>query len=270
MPIKLDCPRCEKPLSVPRKKAGSYVQCPECMGRLWVPEDLPSDTPSSNSAIPSPGLTLEEPVAPPVKTLPSSDNSASRVFDTGESPAPVTEAAPSPNPTPPGVATPPPPPPERKVARFISGEVARSTLEVAENGQLPELQLQASEQKKKESEPKTTTINPLVLFGVISMSVVFSILLVLYEPPDREPVEVERAREAIKDCWDNVDPDDPLEPYQRYLREAYRAHTRGDRKSERQRYRQVNRLLQVEGQPVIPQRHAVILKKEIPVLLKDY
>ena len=39
MAIKLDCPRCKQPLSVPNKKAGSYVNCPRCKGRFWVPKD---------------------------------------------------------------------------------------------------------------------------------------------------------------------------------------------------------------------------------------
>jgi hypothetical protein len=43
MAIKLPCPRCKRPLSVPNKKAGGYVQCPQCSGRLWVPKDAPAD-----------------------------------------------------------------------------------------------------------------------------------------------------------------------------------------------------------------------------------
>lgn len=43
MAIKLPCPRCKRPLSVPNKKAGGYVQCPQCNGRLWVPKDAPAD-----------------------------------------------------------------------------------------------------------------------------------------------------------------------------------------------------------------------------------
>jgi hypothetical protein len=39
MAIQLDCPRCKKPLSVPRKKIGRYVNCPRCGGRFWVPEN---------------------------------------------------------------------------------------------------------------------------------------------------------------------------------------------------------------------------------------
>jgi len=43
MPIKVDCPRCKKVLSVPSRKAGSYALCPNCRGRFWVPQDVPSE-----------------------------------------------------------------------------------------------------------------------------------------------------------------------------------------------------------------------------------
>ena len=39
MPAIVICPRCQRRLSVPSKKAESYVLCPKCQGRLWVPAD---------------------------------------------------------------------------------------------------------------------------------------------------------------------------------------------------------------------------------------
>ena len=38
MAIKFDCPRCRNSLLVPGEKAGSYVNCPRCGGRFWVPK----------------------------------------------------------------------------------------------------------------------------------------------------------------------------------------------------------------------------------------
>ncbi|MBN1910619.1 MAG: hypothetical protein JW818_12815, partial [Pirellulales bacterium] len=55
MPIKVDCPRCRKPLAVPSKKAGSYVNCPECNGRFWVPAASKIEESSAELALP-PGL----------------------------------------------------------------------------------------------------------------------------------------------------------------------------------------------------------------------
>ena len=39
MPVSVDCPRCKHPLSVPESQAGSYIRCPQCRGRLWVPSE---------------------------------------------------------------------------------------------------------------------------------------------------------------------------------------------------------------------------------------
>jgi len=274
MAIKLDCPRCNKPLSVPSKKAGSYVNCPQCMGRFWVPKDAPADdTPAP--PLPTPPLST-----PPLPTPPPSGNSSSiNPVAAGPLPAaaeettrsaPASQGGPPPPPLPPPLpkTSPPTAVAERKTARFISAEVARSTLEIAEDGQLPELQLQEREQKKKTEERSDTTINPLVLFGVVSLGVVASVLLVLYEGPERpESQGVRNARAAIERCWSNVDSNDPLKPYQLYLRQAHLAHTHGDFKAERQLYRKVYQLLQVEGRTAVPPDHARVLEEEIPVLL---
>jgi hypothetical protein len=39
MPVKIDCPRCQCRLSVAERKAGSYVRCPQCRARLWIPAE---------------------------------------------------------------------------------------------------------------------------------------------------------------------------------------------------------------------------------------
>ena len=85
----------------------------------------------------------------------------------------------------PGNVGPAPPPdaarPGKKVARFINAEAAQSTLNIADDGRLPELQLQESTQAKT-GEAGGSTVHPLVLLGLVSLSVVASVLLVLYEP----------------------------------------------------------------------------------------
>lgn len=71
MPIRIDCPRCNKPLAVPSKKAGSYVTCPRCQGRLWVPA-LAGDQgvwpegrpPGAGSGPPNPGGLMAPAAAP--------------------------------------------------------------------------------------------------------------------------------------------------------------------------------------------------------------
>ena len=59
MAINLDCPRCKAHLRVPNKKAGGYVNCPHCQGRLWV------DKAAATDATPAEAVTMSAPPAAP-------------------------------------------------------------------------------------------------------------------------------------------------------------------------------------------------------------
>ncbi len=152
MAVKTQCPRCKQPLSVPSKLAGSYANCPRCQGRFWISKDSPLDSSVSDSvSLSSSGLTLTQVAAAqsaPVAVPPSASQAA---------PAPprayfpsVTPLAPAPTrPQEPASAAGPaePPPPARKVARLVSADAAESSLKIAPDGQLPNLQLQDVRQK---------------------------------------------------------------------------------------------------------------------------
>ncbi|OHB69945.1 MAG: hypothetical protein A2V70_14080 [Planctomycetes bacterium RBG_13_63_9] len=145
------------------------------------------------------------------------------------------------------------------MARFVSAEAAESTLKIAEDGQLPQLRLQ--EVKRKEGpQAKGMAVNPLVLFGVISLSVVLSISLTLIDTGsggDSDSRTVRYAREVIEsEFFGDIGGDQPdvaaeggLQPYQILLREGQRAYSQGDLKTERERYRSVLGLLWAERGP---------------------
>jgi len=180
---------------------------------------------------------------------------------------------------------PAPPPdasrPGKKVARFITAEAAQSTLNIADDGRLPELQLQESTQAKP-GEAGGSTVHPLVLLGLVSLSVVASVLLVLYEPR-QETLPRSTAKQDARDVIVSeyladeehlkLDNPPPLEPYQTYLREAQRAYWRGDYATERRLYRRVLDLLRAEGtdfdgvtgSPTSDRR----LEEQITILLSD-
>ncbi|MBU4270548.1 MAG: hypothetical protein KKE86_06155 [Planctomycetes bacterium] len=219
MSIKLDCPRCKTPLQVPGKLAGGYVNCPHCKGRLWVSKDAAAEK--------TPSAPLAE---PPLK----------------REPAPIEPSPPSP-----AIPDPPPPPaPRKKVARFISAETADSTLRPAADGKLPELQLDEGAIRQKPQE-KSSSMNPLVLLGVLSVSVVLSIVLAMIDlnpPADPRSKTKEQQRYLIERDFfgtGNID-NRTLKPYQILLREAQRAYTRGDYKTERENYRRVLEMLRAE------------------------
>ena len=283
MAIKLDCPRCKKPLSVPSKKIGRYANCPQCGGRFWVPENAAAH--STDSDAPLPGASGSGPVAAPpqapqppqppgklsatvsiggsatispegvVPQPPPGQNTAAQQ-DAG---APPAAAGGSPwQVMPPDVPAPSPPPeaeaskPGQKTARFVSAEAAQSTLKLAEDGQLPELQLHDGQQKQKK-EAKTVAVNPLVLFGLLSISVAVCIALVLVDVGPPRSQKKDDAREVIKaEFFSPLDPREPLKPYQVDLRKAQRANTRRDYQAERILYKNVFGLLKQE-RPVQPE-----------------
>jgi len=232
MPIRLNCPRCKTPLQVPSKKAGGYVNCPHCKGRLWVSKDAAAEaTPSAPMA------------EPPLKSAPAAVEFAPPSAKASESSTPG-GAKPEP---------PPPPVPRKNVARFITTETADSTLRLAADGKLPELQLEEGQDKQKQNE-KSSSLNPLALFGILSISVGVSIMLALFGPEpraDSRGSDKAYQRYLIEKSYfgsGNIDESD-LKPYQLLLREAQMAHTRADLKTERECYRRVLDMLRAERGP---------------------
>ncbi len=220
MPIKLDCPRCNTHLQVPSKMAGGYVNCPQCKGRVWVDKNQP----------PPP---IESPPPGPIASPPSS------VF-----------VPPSVRPLPQPPAPPAPPAPRKKVARFIAAESADSTLKLAADGKLPELHLDDGETKEKPA-TESASSNPLMLIGGLCVAallwgvLIFSFLQTPSTPQSERKDQMRTKIEREYFGASNIE-DKALAPYQVLLREAQRAHTRGDDKAERAKYRKVLDMLHAE------------------------
>ena len=108
----------------------------------------------------------------------------SQISFAGPSAPPATPAWTRNLPAPPAAGAAPSPPvvaanatlvaPGRKVARFVTADAAESALKPAADGKLPELKLRdAGEKTPREAGRKS--MNPLVLFGLLAMSVVMSV-----------------------------------------------------------------------------------------------
>lgn len=127
---------------------------------------------------------------------------------------------------------------EQTVARFITDKPGEALVTLGEDGNLPELNLvegaerAASRQEKKES-------NPLVIYGLVAMSLIVSVVLVLVdsEGGGSSTSDKTRARAEIREFY-GADEGNLL-PWQRTLREARLAASRGDRGAERRAYRRV-------------------------------
>ena len=71
------------------------------------------------------------------------------------------------------------------------------------------------------------------------------LLFVDLQPSQSQVSSQAEARRKVSEFYRQ--PRDPLLPYQQYLRDAQRAHSRGDHETERKLYRRVLRLLHAEG-----------------------
>ncbi|MGQ9574043.1 MAG: hypothetical protein ACUVUC_01870 [Thermoguttaceae bacterium] len=134
------------------------------------------------------------------------------------------------------------------MARLILTEPAESTLKLADDGKLPELRLrEPGEGPVKQA--GSAWINPLVLFGLLALSVAASVALVFAPSGRQGPTRLIAAQQAARKTIEERFFGDGTRPYEVLLREAHRAHQSGDLKRERLLYRQVFTMLQAERGP---------------------
>lgn len=264
MAITIDCPRCYSALSVPEKLAGTYTFCPRCQGRMWVPPETsarastgrtatttaPTATVTASGTLPPatpPASVADAAVDPmaPVKVSPSGTATASTVLS--KLPpiptVPVGGAVPiqaPPSTAPPVAATP------RRVAQFITADVAQSQLTVAEDGKLPELQLTADEAGPRKRKVFSGGNSWATVALVIVSAIATVAMLVVDVGPDPSAVKESDSYKRLNDSYVNA-ADVEARPYQTLLRLALEAHARHDYKAEKQYYRQVLGMLRDEN-----------------------
>lgn len=141
-----------------------------------------------------------------------------------------------------------PPAPERRkekpaVARFITDQGGDALVKLGEDGQLPELNLAAAQEKKgARARDKREGGNPAVYIAVgISVLMTIAMLFMDSAGPGRSRGDKASARKEIESFYGLEEKQ--TEPYQELLREARRAHSRGDVPTERAAYRRVLDLL---------------------------
>jgi hypothetical protein len=245
--------------------AGSYVNCPECGGRFWAPvssEEKPADSARGPVATP-PGEKADrnEKSAPAASPDAKTEKPTHKRKEEGK-PRRAKRAEPSST------------SPRRNVARFVSAEAAESPLELAEDGKLPELQLKRDEEKST-GKDKDRGMNPAILVGGLALSVVASLVLLLWEPASSGPSDAKaEARQVIRDNYFATIGDEPLAPYQELLRQADRAASRGDHRKERKLYQKVLDQLRAERGRFDPgltgsQTHDKELEEQIIIILRE-
>jgi hypothetical protein len=137
--------------------------------------------------------------------------------------------------------------PGRKVARFISAESAQSSLQPAADGKLPELHLVDGDRKDEQAK-KSSSLSPLALVGIISFSVLLSVMILVFgntSPATNADARAKAWKEIEANYFVNPGGNE-LKPYNLLLREARRAHQSQDHKSERELFDKVLDLLRAE------------------------
>jgi hypothetical protein len=132
----------------------------------------------------------------------------------------------------------------RAVAKFITDRPGEMLVRLGEDGHLPELELQEAAAPKTDKRKQKTQGNPALVYGVLGFSLLASVAMLFLEPQsfDEQSTSKAAARQAITRQFIGGDKE-PTKPYQRLLREAGLAHSRGDFVGERDAYRQVFSLL---------------------------
>jgi hypothetical protein len=237
MPVKFKCPECGGILSVPKKFVGAQINCPHNGCLVEVPQHLLAKE-SARSDSTRGGADRKT-----ADSAPESGREAGKHRTNGThaaaDPVPKIETQPAARPAKPSRWR------TSKVARFLTPEAKSGVEPLAADGKLPALSLAEDDPQKRPEEQKST--NPALLVTLLSLSFGLSALMLMMDfgPQETGRVRREQARQHLSEFY--AQPDESLVPYQVYLREAQRAHSRGDRAAERESYRRVLRLLRAEG-----------------------
>ena len=133
---------------------------------------------------------------------------------------------------------------QKNVARFITDQ-GGPLVELGADGHLPELALQDDPtHKEKQAKPKQS--NSALLYSALGLSFLSSLAMLFAEvdPPSVSELSKADAREEIVRFFGSDDKE--LETWQRRLRAARLAHSRGDDETELRRYREVLSALKSE------------------------
>lgn len=136
-------------------------------------------------------------------------------------------------------------PRERRVAKFVTDAGGKAMVSLGDDGHLPELQLQDGPVKKARKERVSNEGSP-VLYIALGMSMLVSLALLIV-PSDNKGASQSTVAEARREIVDFYGEDsNNLKDWQRWLRDARLARSRGDRKEEVIAYRKVLRRLNQE------------------------
>jgi hypothetical protein len=230
----VQCPNCGRPVAASLAHVGQRVACPSCRGEfLLSPTALLA--PQTGSTKPT-GSVAAPPVQRPV--LPPTAPSA-----VAPAPPPARSAADSALYT----VEPPLPPTNVHTAQFLAAKPAAPAIAPLADGKLPTLQLADAPDSAAKTGSESSPVPMWAALLAVAASTAISLILLLGEFEGmRSAASIqEQARVDVARFYATGSA--PPKPYQIELRSAQLAHSRGDRRAEREHYRRVLALLRAEG-----------------------
>ncbi len=222
----VQCPNCGRPVAASLAHVGQRVACPSCRGEFLL-------SPTALLAPPAGGIRASSSVeAPPVQR-----SAAPPIAPPGR---PAAETAPY-------SVEPPLPPSNVQTARFLASKPQPPAIAPQADGKLPTLQLADAPDAAAKPGSEASPV-PLwaALLAVAASTAVSMILLLGDFTGTQSAASIQaQAREDLARFYATgvALPN----PYQVELRNGQLAHSRGDRRAERQHYRKVLAQLRAEG-----------------------
>jgi DNA-directed RNA polymerase subunit RPC12/RpoP len=223
----VQCPNCGRPVAASLAHVGQRVACPSCRGEfLLSPTALlaPSSGGSkSGSSVVAP--PVQRPVAPPTPPAPRGAPNADSY-----------------------TVEPPLPPANVQTAQFLASKPQAPAIAPQADGKLPTLQLADAPDAAAKSGSEASPV-PLwaALLAVAASTAVSMILLLGVDFGGTQSAQSQQVQ-ARQDLARFYATGVALpKPYQLELREGQLAHSRGDRRAEREHYRKVLAQLRAEG-----------------------
>jgi len=229
------CPNCGRPVAASLAHVGQRVACPTCRGEfLLSPTALLAPSGTGTKLAGSTGSVIASAVAAP--------------------PAPPLQRPVAPPPAPPRGApddssynlAPPLPPPAPNTAQFLAAKPQATAIAPQADGKLPALQLaDAPDAAKAGSEASPVPLWAALLAVAASTAVSLILLLGDFQGVQSAASIKVQARQDLARFYETGV--GLPKPYQLQLREGQLAHSRGDRRAEREHYRKVLAQLRAEG-----------------------
>lgn len=249
MRLAVTCPVCKRPMATSAAFTGQMIACPNCRNEFVLnPPGIapPATTTPAKAAgdLFPPTFRGSRTELSPAIAMPAPADVGEKAEELKLSPIAPPTSAPALPPSPPALPSAPPQP--GNVARFKTAASAAPAIAPSADGKLPELMLADGETAGAAADGGERPVPLWLAVIAVAGSTVLSVFLLLGDAPAQKSAQSRRAevRQEVASFYGTETTN--LRPFQVLLREAQQAHSRGDRTTERQKYRQVLALLRSE------------------------